>query len=351
MDIPFPKPIRTAIHDMRLVGCILLELETDCGLTGESLVFSLNAAQINTLHGAVLDFASLVTGRDPHYLGAIREEIWNKMNPVGHKGPPVAALSAMDTACWDLVGKATSLPLHRVYGACRDRVRTYASGGLWLSSDIGELVQEAGDFLEQGFRAMKIRLGSAETHQDVARVRAVREAIGPQVELLADLNQGLTVKQAIRLGRELEEFDIGWLEEPVSCLDIGGHAEVRAALTMPVASGETEYTRFGMHEMLRAAAVDVLMPDLQRIGGLSEFRRAAAIASVYHVPVSSHLFTEQSLCVAASEGNCISVEHMPWFSPLYNEPLVIEEGFIEVPDRPGLGFTFNHDAISTYRVD
>jgi L-alanine-DL-glutamate epimerase-like enolase superfamily enzyme len=105
-----------------------------------------------------------------------------------------------------------------------------------------------------------------------------------------------------------------------------------------------------MKDILEAGAVDVLMPDLQRIGGLSEFRRAAAIASVYHIPVSSHIFTEQSICIAASEVNCISVEHMPWFSRLFNEPIEIEDGYIAVPDRPGLGFTFNHDAIAKFLI-
>ncbi len=168
---------------------------------------------------------------------------------------------------------------------------------------------------------------------------------------MGDANQGLSVKQAIRLGRALEEFDLGWFEEPVSYLDLQGHAEVRMALGTPIASGETEYTRYGMHAMLQAGAVDVLMPDLQRIGGLSEFRRTAAIASVYHVPVSSHIFTEQSICIAASEVNCISVEHMPWCSPLFNEQMEISDGYIAVPDRPGIGFTFNQDAIASYLID
>jgi L-alanine-DL-glutamate epimerase-like enolase superfamily enzyme len=350
VDIPLEKRIKTAIHDMRSVGCVLLELQTDTGLVGESYVFSLNAVRLNVLNEVVQGFSHRVAGREPHFVNAIFNEMWNEMNTVGHKGYSVAALSAIDTACWDLIGKAADQPLHKIFGACRDRVKTYASGGLWLSQNIDELVIEAQDFIDQGFRSMKIRLGSPAVADDVRRVRAVREAIGPDIELLADANQGLNVKQAIRLGRELEQFDLGWFEEPVAYNDLKGHARVRAALDTPVASGETEYTRFGMKDILEAGAVDVLMPDLQRIGGLSEFRRAAAIASVYHIPVSSHIFTEQSICIAASEVNCISVEHMPWFSRLFNEPIEIEDGYIAVPDRPGLGFTFNHDAIAKFLI-
>ena len=350
VDIPLEKRIKTAIHDMRSVGCVLLELKTDTGLVGESYVFSLNAVRLNVLNEIVQGFSHRVSGRDPHYVNAIFDEMWSEMNTVGHKGYSVAALSAIDTACWDLIGKAADQPLHKIFGACRDKVKTYASGGLWLSLDIDELVSEAQDFIDQGFRSMKIRLGSAAMTDDVQRVRAVREAIGPNIELLADANQGLNVKQAIKLGRELAQFDLGWFEEPVAYNDLRGHAQVRTALDIPIASGETEYTRFGMKDILEAGAVDVLMPDLQRIGGLSEFRRVAAIASAYHIPVSSHIFTEQSICIAASEVNCISVEHMPWFSPLFNETIEIEEGSIAVPDRPGLGFTFNHDAIAGFRI-
>ena len=335
---------------MHSVGCVLLELETDQGLTGESYVFSLNAVRLSALHETLLGFSHLVESREPHFVNAIFDDMWKEMNPIGHQGYPIAALSAIDTACWDLIGKAANQPLHKIFGACREKVKTYASGGLWLSATVDELVKEAESFIDQGFRSMKLRLGSARIEDDIARVAAVREAIGPKIELLSDANQCLGVKHAIRLGRELEEYNIGWFEEPVSYQNLNGHAEVRMAVDIPIASGETAYTRFGMRDMLDASAVDILMPDLQRIGGLSEFRRTAAIASTYHVPVSSHIFTEQSICIAASEINCISVEHMPWFSSLFNEDIIINDGFIQVSDRPGIGFTFNQDVIKHYSL-
>ncbi len=350
VNIPLEKRIKTAIHDMRSVGCVLLELESDQGLVGISYVFSLNAVRLNALDEMVKGFSHLVEGRDPHDVHAVFDEMWQEMNPIGHKGYSIAALSAINTACWDLIGKISDQPLAQLFGRCRREIWTYASEGLWLSASIDELVTQAHGFIDSGFRAMKIRLGSAKIPDDIARVRAVREAIGADIELLADANQALDVKHAIRLGQALEEFEIAWFEEPVCYQNLSGQAEVRAAVNIPVASGETEYTRFGMHAMLQARAVDVLMPDLQRIGGLSEMRRTAAIASVYHVPISTHFFTEQSLCLAASEANCISVEHIPWFSPLFNEQMKIRDGYIDVPERPGIGFTFNHKAIAKMRV-
>ncbi len=350
VDVPLARPIATAIHKIESVGCVLLELETDQGLVGESLVQTLNGARLQSLHEMLLGFSHQVEGRDAHDIGAIWQDIWREMNPIGHKGFSIYALSAIDTACWDLIGKAAEQPLHRVFGACRDRVDTYASGGLWLSQSIDELLAEAAAFIDAGFRAMKIRLGSAKIGDDVERVRALREAIGADIGLYADANQSLSVKHAIRLGRELEQFDLVWFEEPVVYHDLDGCAEVRAALDTPIASGETEYTRYGMRDILAAGAVDVLMPDLQRIGGLSEMRRVAAIASAYEVPISSHLFTEHSLCIAGSEPGCISVEHMPWNAPLFNEPMEIADGKILIPSRPGSGFTFDRDAIKRFIV-
>ena len=350
VNVPLAKPIATAIHHMRSVGCVLVELETDEGITGESYVFTLNGVRLKSLYEMVISFAHQVEGRDPHSVTEIGLAMWDEMNPIGHAGFSIAALSAIDTACWDVIAKAANQPLHQLFGTCRDRVKTYASGGLWLSQTIDECVQEAEEFIDAGFRAMKLRLGNANLADDIDRVRALREAVGTEVELLVDANQCFDVEHAIALGRALEEFDLGWFEEPVNYQNLNGHAQIRDSISIPVASGETEYTHKGMRRMLEAGAVDVLMPDLQRVGGFSEFRRAAAIAADYEIPISTHIFTEQSICIAASEQHCISVEHMPWFSPLFNETLEIEDGFLNVPDRLGIGFTFNQSAIEKFKI-
>ena len=335
---------------MNSVGCVLLELETDQGLSGESYVFTLNGVRLKALHEMILGFSHQAIDRDPHFVAEIWQNIYNEMNAIGHQGFSIAALSAIDTACWDVIGKAAGQPLHKVFGACRDKVKTYASGGLWLSQSIEQCRLEAQQFIDAGFRSMKIRLGSKRMEDDITRVRAIREVAGADIELLVDANQAFTPKQAIRLGRRLEEFDLGWFEEPVPYQNLRGHAQVRRALDIPIASGETEYTRYGMRRILEADAVDVLMPDLQRIGGLSEFRRAVALAACHDVPVSTHMFTEQSISIAASEPNCVSVEHMPWFCPLFNEPMEITEGYLCVPERPGIGFTFDQSAITHFKL-
>ena len=340
VELPLAKPITTALHDMRSVGCVLLTLRTDDGVEGEAYAFTLNGSRIKAFDEMITGLAEMAIGRDPHDTERLWHDIWREINPTGHKGVTIAALSTIDVACWDIVGRAAGLPLHKLFGACRDSVATYASSGLWLSQSIDELVIEADDFVEQGFRAMKLRIGSPRIADDVERVRAVREAIGADIELLVDANQGLSAKHAIRLARQLEPYELTWFEEPVVTHDRTGSAEVRAATDIAIATGETEYTRYGMKGLLEARAADVLMPDLQRIGGYSEFRKAAALAAAFDTPVSSHFFTEHSLAIAGSTENCISAEHVDWFAGLFNEEMELRAGELVIPDRPGTGFTF-----------
>ena len=340
VELELSNPVGTAIHAMESVGCVLVQVRTSDGVVGQGYVFALNGDRVKSLDEQVVGLAAHVQGRSVFEAEGIWHDLWGRINAMGHKGVTVAAMSAIDVALWDAVGRTLGQPLHRLWGSCRDEVATYATSGLWLSQSIDELVDEAGAFVEQGFVAMKIRLGSDKPGDDVARVAAVRDAIGPDIELLSDVNQGLTPKAAIKLGRMLEPYDLGWIEEPVPAYDLDGHAQVRAALDTPIASGETEYTRHGMQAMLRAGACDILMPDLQRIGGYSEFRKADAIASAWNIPTSSHFFTEHSLCLAGSLANLISVEHCDWFAPLFNEDMELRDGRLVVPDRPGTGFTF-----------
>lgn len=350
VDVPLAKPVGTAIHAMRSVGCVLIDVRCDNGVVGQSYIFSLNGDRVRSLDEMVKGLAHFAVGRDPHDSGLVFADIWKAISPMGHEGVTISALSAIDVALWDAVGRAADMPLHKMWGAWRDQVATYATSGLWLSESIDELLQDAQQFLDQGFNAMKIRLGRDQIADDVERVRAVRDMIGPDVALLSDLNQGRGPTQAIKLGRALEPFDLMWFEEPVATYDLQGHARVRAALDMPIASGESVFTRYGMQAMIDAGAADILMPDLQRIGGFSEFRRASASASANNLPVSSHFFTEQSLCLAGSIDNCISVEHCDWFSPLFNEEMELVDGMLVVPDRPGHGFTFNEEAVSRYLI-
>jgi L-alanine-DL-glutamate epimerase-like enolase superfamily enzyme len=350
VQVPLAKPIRTSIHHITAAGCLLVFLETDAGIVGESLLFTLNGKRLGLLDAMVRSLETLVVGSDPDFTERFWSAAWGDTNFIGQSGVAVFGIAALDGALWDIKGKAAGQPIYRLLGAYRNRIPTYASGGLWLSQSIDELVAETEVFRAQGFRAMKMRLGSPDPATDIARVRAVRAAIGPDIALMADANQSLTVDRAIRLGRRLEEFDLAWFEEPLPAYDHEGEAAVAAALDMPIASGETEYTRYGFRRMLALKSADVLMPDLERVGGLSEFVKVAHMARAADVPVSSHLFSEMSLQILGSLSNASYLEHMPWFEPLYGAAITIEKGEAVVPEGPGWGVSFDMRAVERFRV-
>ena len=345
LRLPLDPPIGSALGQFTCFGIVLVTLHTDAGITGENLVFTLNDRRTKVLRQMVEDLADVVVGQDAGHIAGFWARAWKDINFLGHKGVPVVGISAIDGALWDALGKAANLPIYRLLGGAKTRVPAYHSGGLWLDRSLEALVDEALRFKAQGWRAMKMRFGNPDPMIDIARVRAVRAAIGPEIKLMADSNQGLTEPQAIRFGRMLEEFNLTWYEEPLPAWDLEGLARVAEALDTPIASGETEYTRYGFRRMLELRSADILMPDLQRVGGVSEFVRVGHMAESHDVPVSSHLFPETSLQVLGGLSNSTFLEYMPWFSELYNEALEFEDGCAIVPERPGWGFTFDQSRV------
>jgi L-alanine-DL-glutamate epimerase-like enolase superfamily enzyme len=351
VSIPLPTPIPSARIVIKSADCILAMLHTDEGAAGEGMVFTLNGHRLSVLHETIRSLEPLLVGLDPGMSGAFWSRAWADIAFLGHRGATVVGLSALDMALWDLRGKQAGLNVSRLIGACRDTVPIYRSGSLRLSSSIDQLQKEAAGFVKDGYRAMKMSLGKPSAREDVARVRAVREALGPDVRLMADCNQQFTADRAIRLGRQLEEFDLAWIEEPVPYHDHMAEAAVAAALDTPIASGESEYARFGMLDMLRNRSADILMPDLQRMGGPTEFLKVAHLAEAHNTPISPHLFTEMSLSLAAALPNAIYAEHMPWFAPLYGAPIELDgDGNAVVPTAPGWGYAFDPEAVARFAV-
>ena len=350
VHLPIDPPIITAIFPtISTADCVLVFLETDQGLVGEGLVFSINNQRLTVIHDMIRTLEPMVLGMDPRIGGSLNARAWRELNFLGYQGVSIVGLAAVDNALWDLRGKAAGLNVAHLIGACRPSVPTYASGGLWLSSSIDELQREAEGFLKRGFKAMKTRVGPTEPEKMVARVRAVREAIGPDIGLMVDANQQMSVKQAIRIGRMMEELNLTWFEEPVICHDHAGEAAIRAALDTPLASGETVYTHRGILGMLQAGAADILMPDLQRMGGPTEFLKAGHLCEAYNIPCASHLFPEMSLALLAALPGGHYLEHMPWFENIYAERIELDQqGRAIVPDRPGWGFSFDPAAVKRF---
>lgn len=351
VKLPLERPQTTAIHRFDHVAALLVTVRTDTGLSGEGYAFCFDVERMQSIAALAQSLKSLYLGRDPHDVEALWAEAFRSLNFYGQAGIAVIAMTPFDVACWDLVGKAAGRPLYQLFGACRTSVPIYASGGLWLSAKPGQLQEEARAFLAQGFKAMKLRIGSARWQDDVARVECVREVIGPEIALMVDANQGLTPEKAIRLGRALERFDLVWFEEPLPTWDDAGNAALANALDTAIASGETEFTRYGVRRMVEARAADIMMPDLQRMGGFTEMRKAASYLAARDVPVSPHIFTEHSMHIVASSRHGLYCESFPWFEPLFKQKVQLDEhGHAAMPKGPGVGFEFDWERLDALKV-
>ncbi len=353
LAVPIKKPIRTAIHRMEQLYHIVVEVKTDRELTGTGLLFTPYLYQARLLQAAVASFTELVVGEDPLMVEAVWQKLWKAMNWIGNSGVSIFAQSALDTALWDIAGKAAGWPVYQLLGAKTKSLPAYASNGLWLASSVEELVEEAQGFVEQGFSYVKMRLGSARLEDDIARARAVRAAIGPDINMMADANQGWNATTAIKFGRAVADLNLFWLEEPVPYYDIESSAAIAAALNTPLASGETEYTYVGFAHLQREKAADIWMPDLQRVGGISGWRKIATLGESYNIPVSPHIFPEVSIHAALAAPTCQIIEHVDWWEPLFQDqddrPRLVA-GRMEPGTRPGLGLSVSPKTIETYRV-
>ena len=336
-------------------------VETDEGITGYG------AAQgTPPVCKAVVEeqLAPTLVGEDPTYV----ERLWEKMysgsrassaiqeghsQPIfGRRGETIAAISGVDIALWDILGKSVGQPVYKLLGASRDRVRGYASGGWAPGVEAGE---EMEGYAAKGFSAVKMRVSGSDgfsIEKCIRRVSAAREAIGPDVELMVDAHGCLNVTTAMKLALALEEYDISWFEEPVSPDNHPGMAEVRARTTIPIAAGENEFTRYDFRELITSGAVDIVQPDVAQTGGITEFRRIGALASAFGLRCiphawSSGLLFAASLHLAVSLPNChifeVSQAPLPLIYNMFKEPFVIEDGYVQMPKGPGLGVEFVDD--------
>lgn len=347
VDLPLEIPVITPMHEIRSISCLLVTVTADNGTTGEGFAFCFGKERLLVIEAMVHALRSEIIGANALDPVALWEDMFKSQNFFGYAGVAIIGMTPIDIACWDIVGKTREQPLSVVFGHTHDKVRAYASGGLFLYTETSALEGEARHLRDQGFKAMKLRLGDLPMSKNIERVEAVRSAIGPEIALMVDVNQGLSVKDALILGRELERFDLAWYEEPIATWDHHGHAELAANLNTPVASGETEYLRFGIRNMIERRSADILMPDLQRLGGFTDFLRSIEDIKAANLRYSPHLFTEHSLHMVTD--GCDIVEHMPWFAPLFREKLELDdEGMLELPKRPGIGFTFDLDALDAH---
>jgi L-alanine-DL-glutamate epimerase-like enolase superfamily enzyme len=292
-----------------------------------------------------------VVGDDPTQVEAITAKCRRAAGSSGPGGIFTLALSALDIACWDLRGKAEGKPVCALLGGLRPRVPTYASGALMRPHPIDYLAKAGPRLRDMGFRQMKMQCGSEPTAAaSVERVRVMREAVGPDVDLMCDINQLWSVNQAIDVGRRLEPYHLFWLEDPTAHDDFAGLARIADALTAPIAAGEYHYGIVPFRHLLEARAIDIVMIDLLRAGGITQWMKIAGMAEAFNLPVVSHLIPEIHVHLVAAIPNGLTVEYMPWTLALFEETPTLAAGHLVVPAKPGLGLAFDQPVLKRYQV-
>ncbi len=329
---------------------VTLELGTDQGLEGIGLTF-FGGALTSALRAAVDALGGLVVGADPTQVEAIAATCRRAAGASGPGGIFSLALAAVDMACWDLRGKAAGQSVCALLGGLRERVPTYASGALMRPHPVDYLATAGPRLRDMGFRQMKMQCGSEPTvAASVERVRVLREAIGPDVDLMCDINQLWSVNQAIEIGRRVEPYHLFWLEDPTAHDDFPGLARIADALTTPVAAGEYHYGIVPFRHMLEARSIDIVMIDLLRAGGITQWLKIAGMAEAFNLPVVSHLVPEIHVHLIAAIPNGLTVEYMPWTLRLFEETPALEGGQLVVPKRPGLGLAFDQAVLKRYQI-
>jgi L-alanine-DL-glutamate epimerase-like enolase superfamily enzyme len=330
---------------------VTLRLGTDEGVDGVGISFFGGAAMSGTLKTAIDALGALAVGENPMQIEKIIGKLRGSASQSGPGGIFTLALSAIDIALWDIRGKVLNQPVAQLLGGFRDRVPTYASGALMRGFPLEHVEKAAARLVEKGFRQMKTQLalpGDTNPDLELERIRVVRNAVGPKIDLMCDINQRWDVRQAISIGSRVEEYHLFWLEDVVAHDDYPGLASVAAALATPIAAGEYVYGLVPFRHMLEARSVDIVMVDVLRAGGISQWVKIAGMAEAFNLPIVNHLCPEISIHLVAAVPNGLTVEYMPWSSKLFREVPQPVNGHLTVPNKPGLGLEFDPDILKRY---
>ena len=346
---PMKRPLVTSIATVSVAPLLLIDLETDAGFTGRSYLFALAKHHLPPLAELVRAMAAMVEGDEVAPFD-LEKKLRARYALLGVHNVVLFAMAGIDMAAWDALAQQLGQPLVRLLGAAPRPVLAYNSKGLGIMAE-KELVKEARELVDEGFRAVKLRLGRPDARQDLHMLKAVKKEIGPDITLMVDFNQGLTVAEAIRRGRMIDdEGGVYWIEEPIRADDFAGCRRVRDEVTTPIQIGENFMGPEQMAQALAAGACDYVMPDAERIGGVTGWMRAAALAQGAGVEMSSHLFPEVSCHLLAATPTCHWLEYVDWADAVLEEPLTIKDGYAVVPSAPGSGIRWNESAVERYRV-
>lgn len=328
---------------MTEVVFLFAEITTEQGHSGIGFSYSKRAGG-PAQYAHAKEVAEGIIGEDPNDIGKIYTKLLWAGASVGRSGVATQALAAIDIALYDLKAKRAGLPLAKLLGSYRDSVQTYNTSGGFLNASLDEVKARATQSIDEGIGGIKIKVGLPDSKEDLRRVAGIREHIGWDVPLMVDANQQWDRGTALRMGRQLEEFNLIWIEEPLDAYDFEGHAHLAQVLDTPIATGEMLASVAEHKGLINANGCDIIQPDAPRVGGITQFLRLAALADERGLGLAPHFAMEIHLHLAAAYPREPWVEHFDWLDPLFNERLQTKNGRMLVPDRPGLGVTLSDQA-------
>jgi mandelate racemase len=349
VEVPMRRTLGTSAATIRAAPLLLVDLRTEEGVAGRSYLFCYLRASAPAIRRVLAEILEAVRG-DPVAPLELEAKLRRRFTLIGVEGIVRMAMAALDVAAWDALARAAGMPLARLLGAAPVPIQAYNSNGLGLMPPEA-VADEAEALLEGGFRGVKLRLGRKTLAEDLAAVRAARSRLPDEIALMVDFNQALSRAEALRRGRALDGEGVYWIEEPIRHDDYAGAAELARSLATSIQLGENFNGPAAMARALAAGALDYAMPDLERIGGVSGWQRAAGLAAAAGVEMSSHLFPEVSAQLLAATPTRHWLEYVDWAAPVLAEPLRIVDGAALPGEAPGNGLAWDSDAVERYRFD
>jgi mandelate racemase len=343
------RPVVARIATLTDWPVILIDLATEEGIIGRSYLEPYVVKSMRYLVPALHDLSEMLRGR-PLAPVELFDAARKSLHFVGYEGLSMIAASGLDMAAWDALAKAANQPLCVLLGGTVGPVKSYNSNGLWLTSP-ETLAAEALELrAEGGFTGLKLRLGRERASDDLAALACVRKAVGDDTHLMVDFNQGLSMAEALERCHSIDDLGLAWIEEPIVYDNLDGYARLAAELKTPLQIGENFYGPREMHKALQRNACDLVMPDFMRIGGVTGWMRAAAIAGAAGIPISTHLYPEVAAHVMRVTETAHWLEWQDWANPLLQRPYAMKDGHLHIPDVPGLGLAWNEDAVAAAQI-
>lgn len=332
------KPISDATHTLTEISFLVLKIRLENGIVGESYMLSFQYSP-NAIIGAFQDMLPVIKGYKANETGLVSKKLDDLSEYFGNQGLLRWAQAAINIAMWDAWGKYLNLPVHQILGTHKQKIPMYGSGG-WLSYTIDELIDEVSDYANRGFKAVKVKVGSPKITKDIERLKLVREAVGDEIDIMMDANQGMDLPSAIKLAVAAKDLNVNWFEEPLHHQDFQAFEILKNRTGISLAMGEREYDTLPLRELVTRNALDIWQPDILRIGGVEGWRESAALAKSFHLPVLPHFYKDYDVPLLCTISNGAGAESFDWVDSLIDNPMRIQDGYAKPRDRPGWGFNF-----------